>query len=683
MLALTGCSDTIVEVVTPPATDGMGIGEMVLFSSGTKVSSIATRADGDDGGQNNGITTTPGKTYYMPHDGRFVCRMYYKASATGTGGKDDPYDVSGNTDITTWMKVSGDVGNSLYWNKEYRTDLATDASGNYIVGKGGVDSYGNDYSATAFYWQNRKKHAFLAWTDMNKLKTIQYSPIKNSGGLKFNPADETYQKHTGVKKTQWLNNGYLVYPSHEFKTWAALRTFMETGSNYENQIKNQKPDEADFEGQHYYYAYGWSCKFRYEKDYATRLDSADLTHRMLGWKEYQMFYDKVPYDGVTSGADISIRTDYKGVPAYLYDNSALKYLAQIDIKFYTLDAEGNPTETVYTPTATDINVRENTKLDLTTVKDGDKIRKADGSDPVAQCKYVYNLTDDYGNERYDETNPRYTFYYRDLEEEKEQEVIEEYQANVFDLTRQPVLDAQGNPVKDAEGNIEYGLNSITEQPDILQALTEQEPLGATQEANRVNLYFKHQFSQVQVNLKTSADLSVVIRPEHILKVELLGVTEKGYVFTELNEQGKVEPATYEHVEISKYSDEHLAKNQYGTAFEMFDMATGKDADGKDVGTEGAGADAGYPVGSVKAYNAITFGQLQAIRVTWKEEATEIIHESTYQVGNEELKNLKSGNKYVWNIELRRGTLAIVRTEIVDWIVPQNELEYNTNGTISN
>lgn len=648
-------------------------GEMILFSVGTTASSITTRAGGDgsgDGDTNNGITTTPGKTYYMPDAGRFVCRMYYKASAGGDGGEGDPYDVSGNTDVTTWMLVSGSVGNSLYWNKEYNPVNPS------IKGKGGVDDFGNDYSATAFYWQNRKKHAFLAWTDLNKLTTIEYSPIKGSGGLKFEPEDEIYQKHTGQKQEQWVNNGYMVYPDHQFKTWAALRTYMETGANYD-EIKGKIPAEADFTGQYYYYEYGWSCKFRFEKDY--HYTPVDEKHRMSGWKEYQMFYNKLPYTGETpkQNEDIIYRRNSKYVPTHLYHSKELRYLAQIDIKFYKIE-EGQVTTIVYTPEATDINIDKGNKiLDLSTVEDGDQIRKANGENPIAQCKFVYNLTDNYGNEKYDEDNPRYIFYFRDLEENKEQEVIEEYKANVFDLTRKPVKDAQGAITS-------YGINSMSEQPDIIQALTEQAPLGATQEANRVNLYFKHQFSQVQVNLKTSADLSVVIRPEHIKKVELLGVTEKGYVFTELNEQGKVEPANYEHVDVSKYTDEHLKKNPYGTAFEMFDMATGKDADGNVVGTTGAGADTGYPVGSVKAYNAITFGQLQAIRVTWVEDGTGIEHESTYQVGNEELKNLKSGNKYVWNIELRRGTLAIVRTEIVDWIVPTDgTLEYGTNGTISN
>ena len=94
---------------------------------------------------------------------------------------------------------------------------------------------------------------------------------------------------------------------------------------------------------------------------------------------------------------------------------------------------------------------------------------------------------------------------------------------------------------------------------------------------------------------------------------------------------------------------------------------------------------GYPAGYIKSYNALTFGQLQAIRITWNEEkdGSGVTHVSTYVVSNEDLKNLKSGYKYIWNIELRRGTLAIIRTEIVDWIVPASDLEYESDGTIVN
>ena len=147
------------------------------------------------------------------------------------------------------------------------------------------------------------------------------------------------------------------------------------------------------------------------------------------------------------------------------------------------------------------------------------------------------------------------------------------------------------------------------------------------------------------------------------------MSEKGYVFTEIDEDGNVLPTTYEPVDISKYTDEHLQNNQFGTSLEMFDMGYGN-------------ANYEYPTGYAKAFNAITFGQLRAIRVTWKESETDIVHVSTYRVEDQTLQNLQSGYKYIWNIELRRGTLAIVRTEIVDWIVPVGELEYDGNGTIA-
>ena len=535
----------------------------------------------------------------MPDGYRFVCRMYYKASAVS-----NEFDVTGGTDITTWLKVKGTVGNSLYW----RNSFLTLDEGNRDL----FDSDGNDAEATCLYWQNRKEHAFLAWTDLNRATTIGYSPDRFSGSLKFVPADVEYQKYIGQGE-QWVDHGFEVYGSEhlEFGRWEELRTFIETGDNYETKIKDQIPEgisPSDFEGKQYYYAYGWSCKYSEVKAQETTVDAL---HRKYGWIQYQMYYDKLSYNGATSGDGIEVRNDKNGQPAYLYNTATNKYLAAIEV-----------------------------------LENGDK---------------KYYLTDDYGNVRYDEQTPRYTFYFQRLQEKKTQDLIQILPANAYDLTRRPV-----------NGN--YTINSIDDQPDICQALTKQAPLGATQAANRVNLYFKHQFSQVQVNIKSSADLSVVINRNHIKKVELLGVSDTAYVFTELNNAGDVEPTTYKSVDISRYDDAHLQKNPYGTSFEMFDMVDAS------AGEEG---NYGYPVGALKAYNALTFGQLQAIRITWneKEDGTGIVHESTYHVADEQLKNLKSGYKYIWNIELRRGTLAIVRTEIVDWIVPANDLEYNTDGTI--
>ena len=143
------------------------------------------------------------------------------------------------------------------------------------------------------------------------------------------------------------------------------------------------------------------------------------------------------------------------------------------------------------------------------------------------------------------------------------------------------------------------------------------------------------------------------------------------------------------VHLDEFSDAVLDKNQWGTSFQMFDMATGKDVDG-------IPGDDGYAIGFLKSFNAIAFGMLQAIRITWHEEtdgAPGIVHVSTFEIakadaptgddGNPvDLVNLKSNMRYVYDLELRRGTLAIIRTQILDWM-QKEELVYGTDGTITN
>lgn len=233
--------------------------------------------------------------------------------------------------------------------------------------------------------------------------------------------------------------------------------------------------------------------------------------------------------------------------------------------------------------------------------------------------------------------------------------------------------------------------SMSQQPDPILALTVMKPAGATQEANRVRLYFKHQFSQIQVNVKGADDNSANIVANQIDKVELLGISTEGYVVTQLNANGSVgiitsttqagdmNAASAKVVHLDEFSDAVLDDNQWGTSFSMFDMATGTDADDD-------GNDDGYPSGYLKSFNAIAFGRLDAIRVTWFEgtpEAKGVIHKSTYVVlsGDDvELNELQSGVKYIYNLELRRGTLAVIRPEIVDWD-QESELVYDTPGTI--
>lgn len=585
LLSLASCTDDIVENAGSKDV-GPFEGEMICFAAGTTENKVGSRAEE---GSNS---ITPGRTYYMPDSYRFVCRMYYKAS-TDANAK---FDVEGGSDITVWMKVKGNVGNSLYWRNNYQT-LDESNSGLF-------DTFGNDKEATCLYWQNRMDHAFLAWTDLNKATTNTYSPVKNSGALKFEPADLDYVKHTGIKEDQWVMAGYEVYTdgldkNPEFTTWEDLQSYLEADSNYGNNIENKYPEGIsadDYNEVTYYYMNGKSCKFSKKK---ANYESVDNTRRKFGWIQYKIFGTKLTYSGATTGENIEEIKDSNGTPVYLYDKVNHKYLAKIEY-----DASNNKS---------------------------------------------YYQTDEYGYVLYDEEKPKFVIYVKKLEEKKEQEKLVLLPANAFDLTR----------------NVRF--NSISDQPDVCRALTIQKPEGATQNANRVNLYFKHQFSQVQVNIKSS-DASVAIEKENIHKVELLGVSEKAYVFTGIDEDGKVEPTTYEPVDISKYSDDHLINNPFGTSFEMFDMGYGND-------------EYEYPTGYAKAFNAITFGQLRAIRVTWKESETDIEHVSTYRVEDQTLQNLQSGYKYIWNIELRRGTLAIVRTEIVDWIVPIGDLEYNGDGKI--
>lgn len=244
------------------------------------------------------------------------------------------------------------------------------------------------------------------------------------------------------------------------------------------------------------------------------------------------------------------------------------------------------------------------------------------------------------------------------EKKKIVDIIATAPANTFDLRRGTQM------------------QRMADQPDPLIALTKMKPMGATQEANRVRLYFKHQFSQIQVNL-TKGENTAEIKDENIVSVELLGVTEKGYVFTNINPNGTQIAPSYDPVVISKYNEAHLKANPYGTSFSMFRMtATEK------------------PLTSITSFNAIAFGQLQAIRITWKEEDYEedgvtkegVNHVATYKISVDDrgnsLVNLKSGFRYMYDFELRRGTIAFIRATIDDWLL-DDALDYRTDGTIIN
>ena len=202
--------------------------------------------------------------------------------------------------------------------------------------------------------------------------------------------------------------------------------------------------------------------------------------------------------------------------------------------------------------------------------------------------------------------------------------------------------------------------SMVEQPDPIQAVVTMSPAGATPEANRVNLFFKHQFSQIQVNLKSSQDGSVTIDDHTLIEsVELLGVAETGYVAYCVKSDGTVPTTTSEPINIDDKKYAATKKdNPFGSSFSLFVSST-------------------TPTGYLKSFEGIAFGTLQGIRITWKESDTDVRHVATYKgVTN---KTLVSGTKYIFNMELRRSVIAKVTAVVTHWAMDQTD--YSADGTI--
>ena len=203
--------------------------------------------------------------------------------------------------------------------------------------------------------------------------------------------------------------------------------------------------------------------------------------------------------------------------------------------------------------------------------------------------------------------------------------------------------------------------SMSEQPDPILALETARPSGGTPEANRVKLFFKHQFAQIQVNLKSSLDASAVIDSAWIERVELLGVAETGYVPYCILSDGTLPAATSLPINVDdKKYQTTIKDNPYGSSFNMFQRST--------------------PVGGyLKSFECIAFGTLQGIRITWRESGDEnaVKHVATYKG----VKNLalKSGTKYIYNMELRRSLIAEVTAKIKPW--EMDTADYSADGTI--
>lgn len=633
------CTDNVVDILDENGSSdtNKGLGELVLFTSGRTNNLITTRADGDDNSDYNEIK---GETYYMESASRFVCRMYYIAD----NNSETDFDLTDNTKTISWFKVEGNVGNSLYWSKDY-----SDASE--------FDSYHNDKRATFFYWQNRKNHAFLAWTDLNKAKNVNFKYGQNPGDLKLEPADMTYEEHTDRKAIQNVLSGFKIAGVENLFDNIDDTFVAYVKEHYETISQTQTSEIASVASSQAYNP-NWINSY----------------YRPVNCVRYSYFegarHGEVYIPGEPQDED-HLYSFYRG-PILLWiwgDGQELEYTLQdgdatdeanptsdgdcwvknshgeivaLRKKVYVEErTDGANPETVYTPDPTEENP-DNTKPE------------------TRYYIYKYLATFASGKFHYDfSQQPRYCIAIHKYYEVKNIDVVNEYKVNKFDLTRKAVM------------------NSISDQPDPCQALTIMKPMGATQAANRVNLYFKHQFSQVQVNLKASSDNSANITKDHIKKVELLGVSEEGYVFNELitrkNPESNateyyVHPAAYKDVDISQYDEAQMAVNPHGTSLELFDMGENNVA-----------------TGYLKSFNAITFGLLKAIRITWWEnpDNENTSHVATFKVNDTNLSTLKSGRKYIWNIEIRRGTLAVITTTVDDWIVPTQVLNYETDGIINN
>ena len=217
-----------------------------------------------------------------------------------------------------------------------------------------------------------------------------------------------------------------------------------------------------------------------------------------------------------------------------------------------------------------------------------------------------------------------------------------------------------------------GMNSISDQQDIIMAHTEMSPDKATPEGNRVKLLFGHCFAKVQVNLKPLADggLGNDLRYDRIDKVELLGVADYAYLYNidVTSSQYNINNVKTEAKKVvaNDYLDVNISDNPYYTCIETFK----------------APEDAVTP-GYVSTHEVITFGQVVAIRVTWHETNSEgnttVTHVVTKKVEKDEERLLPSGQLHIYNLEMRRGTLAIINAEILPWTDGET---YTTDGKIT-
>ena len=219
-------------------------------------------------------------------------------------------------------------------------------------------------------------------------------------------------------------------------------------------------------------------------------------------------------------------------------------------------------------------------------------------------------------------------------------------------TEAPKVAVGGQLLCDLTRTVE--IDEMTKQPDPIVAHVKMSPAGATPEANRVKLFFKHQLAQIQVNIKGSGDASATIDEAQIDSVELLGVATTAFVPYYIHSDGTMPKVTFESPESVE------------TPFVMFALND-------------------TPTGYLKSFECIAFGQLEGIRITWREssEPNSISHKAVFKKLDDSHKNLAGGTRYIYNIELRRGVIAQINTTITPWEMDtdSNKDNYKVNGTI--
>lgn len=625
---------------------------MVLFSTGNMGST--TRA------------TIP----YMEDGGRFVCSMYFHAGANDTEATD--YDVTDESaHNTAWLKVF-DVhvtnatdsdpydyqGNSVYWNNQYN-DITETAKGDDAY-----KTYGFDPDAPTFYWKNRLSHVFVGYADYNQLKTNTYNLTDGrlTEGSLFAYPEYNEQKETNTNIVSWPAVCYRKL---------RIEMVEKPNPSYTEDDKTQ-----------------WETEHPGETDPNATISVPEIISGLDALEETTEY-------PATLGLHFPLMNELpQGYQGY-HDYYAMKDIPQAKIiatktkLLEMVEASESLTAEEKTSLTTDLSRTDFTDEDKTTEGIFRNARW------WVSCKV--DELDKEDNEPIDLTPGSVVIYY---EREKKNTVThtETSPANTFDLTR-----------KD-------GMTSIADQCDPILAVTKMKPTGATQEANRVRLYFEHQLSQIQVNLTKAEGITGDILPENIISVELLGVSKKAYVFTHPSKTGEKIATEYDIVDIKSYSKEQIADNPHGTSFNMFETTSDQPS-------------------VIKAFNAITFGELQAIRITWNEQQTTtekyteetadienakhliadmdgkkpgetgyvtnyepgytavsdgeflrpVCHKATFNVDKDgqgrDLKVLQSGKRYIYDMELRRGVLAVIRTNIQGWLV-DDDLQFGTEGTIS-